>query len=213
MRGLSRRFQRCKNPSDSLAIPVWLVRNHDYPRQPNGRCTTDAPCDSVNVDALAKAESEKARDVLARMEDRGRTKRLAAQAAVEAAMVPDLRPRQRHHPHGGHHRRKRSSAASGSFPTAEPSPLKKAQLLRKENNLASAATRGVGDTSSAGGGVQSLERVRGVNGSEAVVGGAAEDERSVGEGKGSTSRGLARNVALQEIVGPIRSDSCSEWTG
>lgn len=169
------------------------------------------PDSSVNVEALAQAENAEAKTVLSAMRRRSADKRLAAQEAAQAAMFPDPDPQRRyrhhHHQHQHHHyRRKRSSAGGVSFPPAEPSPMKQAQILRqrKENTTSMArATLEKGSMSDDfSGGGRTMPEVEGSEGG--------------GEGRLASSREAARQLALHaasEGVGNYsRSDSCSDWT-
>lgn len=203
-------------------IPKSLLL--DVKQTRHGQPPELAPCAhvfcSVNVEALAKAETTEATAVLARMDERSANKRLAAQEAAETTMFPDPRP-QRHRPHHRHHhRRRRSSFSSGSLPPAQPSPLKQAQLLRqrKQNTAVAVAQTTVGNDAGGGGGdSDGAKMVPEVVDRKVVTGGKAKgDGLGGGESTYISSRAVARNAALQaasEGVGEgSRADSCSDWT-
>lgn len=136
------------------------------------------------------------------MRDRKDENRLAAQNAAEAAMLPDPGPdRQCRHQyrHQHQHRRKRSSDGGISLPPAEPSPLKKAQLLRQRKESTAAIARAALGKETAG-------HEGGRNGQSIP----AVEVRN--PPSGDDTRQLALRAASEGAGDYNRSDSCSDWT-
>lgn len=199
------------------------MRSHSHPPplpQPISSNPITSTIPSVNVEALAQAESTEAKDVLKRMDGRRGEKLLALQGEAEAGMFPDpsFHRHYRHHNPNGHHQQRhqhhRRRTSSASLPPTEPSPLKQAQLLRQRKEQAAAvqAAGSVGGVS-----LSATEGAKG-GGDDGLAGPEVEEGEGGGRGgRGGSPGSAARSAALLAAAGGVadrssRNDSCSDWT-
>ncbi|CAM9342762.1 unnamed protein product [Sphacelaria rigidula] len=198
--------------------PQGLLQQGLAPHAPNPRWSF-----SVNVNALAEAEAAEAKNVLERMDQNRRDTLLQAQTEeVETLMFPHpssggQHNRQQHH-HGDEYkhrgsgsfasrrRSRHSDSGATSLPSAEPSPLKQAQLLRQRK----------GSTNGTGGVVKVEPEGDAETGAAKIGDQESKTGDGAGSGAGSASCSRAVNRALMqaasERTGHSHCDSKSDWT-